>query len=600
MKRKEAVAALVAGALIVFALLTVFAIELSDNQAKSKQDIEARVHERSVLAGALIDSLFDSTVKSIPQDAKTFGARTVPSSLLDKQAGRNAYAVLLTSAGGVVAGSRGFTAQARADLAQSATLKLLRTGKLPWALGNVLPYGKTGVINYGLALPTPSGERYLLTGFVPSALDNFLAGDLRQIPGVKGAHNYVLDGRGVVISSTNPARPTGYVFHTPTQLDVLGHNHGDVSAHYFDQVRLTNSTWRILLVAPNGPLFASVSGLRHWLPWLIFIAFGLVAIATLFLARRTLRDSDRVTEANAQLTEANSELAEAKLRLEETIGALAASNGALELTNSELERRARELARSNAELDQFASIASHDLQEPLRKVRTFTERITKTEAENLSERGIDYLQRANASAERMQRLIEDLLRYSRVSTQGRPFTQVDLGRVTDEVLDDLDDQIQRSGATVRRGDLPRINADASQMRQLIQNLVSNALKFTRPNVPPEVEIDGKAESGWVTFTVGDNGIGFDPQYSRRIFRVFERLHGRGSYAGTGIGLALCRKIAERHGGTVVAQSVLDQGSTFTVTMQAQRTEAVSDVPASGETGSAPAPAAVKEEPYVAA
>jgi signal transduction histidine kinase len=599
MKRKEAVAALVAGALIVFALLTVFAVELSDNQAESKQDIESRVHERSVLAAALIDSLFDSSVKSIPQDAKTFGAGTVSTSLMDEQAGRNAYTVLVNAAGGVIASSRGFTAQAQADLAQSAALELLRTGKAPWALGNVLPYGKAGVIDYGLALPTPLGERYLLTGFVPAALDNFLAGDLRQISGVKGSHNYILDGRGVVISSTNPARPTGYLFHTPAQLDVLGHNKGDIQGHYFDQVRLTNSTWRVVLAAPDGPLFASISGLRRWVPWLIFIAFGLVAIATLFLARRTLRDSDRVQEANAQLIDANGELAQAKTRLEETIGALAESNGALEVTNSELERRARELARSNAELDQFASIASHDLQEPLRKGRTFTERITKTEAENLSERGVDYLQRANASAERMQRLIEDLLRYSRVSTQGRPFTQVELGRVTDEVLDDLDDQIQRSSAIVRAGKLPRVNADASQMRQLIQNLVSNALKFTRPGVTPEVEIDGKAESGWVTLTVRDNGIGFDPQYSRRIFRVFERLHGRGSYAGTGIGLALCRKIAERHGGTVVAESVPDQGSTFTVTMQAQRTEAVSDAPSVDEPEPEPAQAP-KEEPYVAA
>jgi signal transduction histidine kinase len=597
MKRKEAVAALVVGAAIVLGLLTVFAIELSDNQAKSKHDIESRVHERSVLAGALIDSLFQSSLKSIPQDAKTFGTSNVSQSLMAKQAAKNLYAVLLNASGSVVAASPGFTAQARADLTSSATLKLLRAGRDPWALGNVLPYGKTGVINYGLALPTPLGERYLLTGFAPEALDGFLASDLRQIPGVKGAHNYILDGRGVVITSTNPARPTGYVFHTPAQLDVLGHNSGDVSAHYFDQVRLTNSTWRVLLVAPDGPLFASISGLRRWVPWLIFMAFGFVAILTLFLARRALRDSDRVGEANAQLTAANGELAQAKARLEETIGALAESNGALEATNAELERRARELARSNAELDQFASIASHDLQEPLRKVRTFTERITKTEAENLSERGLDYLQRANASAERMQRLIEDLLRYSRVSTQGRPFTQVDLGRVTNEVIDDLDDQIQRSGATVRAGELPSINADSSQMRQLMQNLISNALKFTRPGVAPEVDIDGKSESGWVTVTVRDNGIGFDPQYSRRIFRVFERLHGRGSYAGTGIGLALCRKIAERHGGTVIAGSVPDQGSIFTVTMQAQRTEAVSDALPVDQ----PQPArATTEEPYVAA
>jgi signal transduction histidine kinase len=134
------------------------------------------------------------------------------------------------------------------------------------------------------------------------------------------------------------------------------------------------------------------------------------------------------------------------------------------------------------------------------------------------------------------------------------------------------------------------------MRQLLQNLISNAVKFWREGVTPEVYVDAKAESGWVTIEVRDNGIGFDPQYSRRIFRVFERLHGRGTYPGTGIGLALCRKIAERHGGTIAARSVPDEGSTFTVTMQTQRTEAVSDTPNAGDVESAPA---TTEEPYVA-
>jgi light-regulated signal transduction histidine kinase (bacteriophytochrome) len=290
------------------------------------------------------------------------------------------------------------------------------------------------------------------------------------------------------------------------------------------------------------------------------------------------------------------ELADAKVSLEEVNDELADSNRALGRSNEELERHARELVRSNAELDQFASIASHDLQEPLRKVRTFTERISETEADTLSERGIDYLRRANASAERMQTLIEDLLRYSRVSSQERPFAPVDLRRVTEDVLEDLSEHVNRTGAIVRVGSLPTIKADAPQMRQLLQNLISNAVKFRRESVTPEVDVESKVESGWVTITVRDNGIGFDPQYSRRIFRVFERLHGRGTYPGTGIGLALCRRIAERHGGTIVARSVPDEGSTFTVTMQTQRTEAVSDAPHTEDVNSPPA---TTEESYVA-
>jgi light-regulated signal transduction histidine kinase (bacteriophytochrome) len=146
------------------------------------------------------------------------------------------------------------------------------------------------------------------------------------------------------------------------------------------------------------------------------------------------------------------------------------------------------------------------------------------------------------------------------------------------VLDDLSELVQGTGARVEVGPLPTINADATQMRQLIQNLISNALKFRREDVEPHVRVTAGMDAGWLTLTVSDNGIGFDPQYRTRIFRVFERLHGRGAYPGTGIGLALCRKIAERHGGTVVADGVLGEGATFTVTLQTERTSPVSDAP----------------------
>jgi light-regulated signal transduction histidine kinase (bacteriophytochrome) len=327
---------------------------------------------------------------------------------------------------------------------------------------------------------------------------------------------------------------------------------------YYDQVPLTNSTWRIVLAAPNGPLFASISGLRKWIPWFIFICFAVFALAALALGRRVLRSADEVHEANARLALLNEEL---------------------ESTNETLERRARELARSNAELEQFASIASHDLQEPLRKVRTFTEQVRVIEADRLSERGRDYLDRANAAAERMQKLIEDLLKFSRVATHGRPFTSVDLAQVTRDVLEDLEAQIEHSGAMVSVGALPTISADALQMRQLTQNLISNAVKFRREGVTPEVSIDGTVAEDRVQLTVRDNGIGFEPQYARRIFRVFERLHGRGEYPGTGIGLALCRRIAERHGGTIVADSESGAGATFTLPMRQRHEELVVAEPA---------------------
>ncbi len=552
MRRREAGPVLVVAALVILALLAVFATELSSTQAKSKRDLEARVHERAVLAAALIDSLFQSVQQATPQDGRTYGTRTVSARTMDRARATDAYVVLLDGGAHVIAHSTGFTAQAKAELAHSAALALIRAGH-PYGLGNLIPYGKGGAIEFAVAFPTRYGARTLLSAFRPGALSSFLTADLLKIPGVAGARNYLLDGDDTVLASTNPAIQVGRAFGTPAQVKALGHSNADLDGQHYDQVSLSSSTWRIVLAAPNGPLFASISGLRKWVPWMILAAFALFGIAALALGRRLLRAADQVHEANARL-----ELV----------------NGLLATTNETLEHRARELARSNAELEQFASIASHDLQEPLRKVRTFTEQLTVTEADRLSDQGRDYLQRANSAAERMQKLIEDLLKYSRVATHARPFAPVDLSQVTRDVVDDLEVQIDHAGAVVRIGSLPTISADALQMRQLMQNLISNAIKFRREGVTPEVSIDATVADGQVRLSVCDNGIGFDPQYGRRIFRVFERLHGRGEYPGTGIGLALCRKIAERHGGCVVADATPGEGAMFTVTLPMRQREEV--------------------------
>ena len=551
-QRRNAIPPAFAAVSILVALLAVFAFELSNTQAKSKSDVSARVHERAVLAAALIDSLFETVNQQAPLDARRYGAAVVSDDLLDANRRQSLYLVLLDDSGRVLAHSRGFTKQAEANLADSAALRLVRSGR-PYGLGNVLPYGKEGVVNLAVVLRTAAGKRTLVTGFKPSALGTFIGGELAKIPGVKGARNYLVDGRRKVLASTDPARKAGYVFSDPAVAAVLARPSGQADGRYYDQAGIKNSTWRVVLTAPEGPLFASVSGLRKWVPWTIFVAFALVAIAALMLGRRTLRASDEINEKNAELGRVNAELAD---------------------TNAMLERRAAELARSNEELAQFASIASHDLQEPLRKVRTFTQQVTVMEADALSDKGRDYLERANAAAERMQKLIEDLLRFSRVSTHARPFAAVDLGTVMREVLGDLEVEVERSDATVLVGDLPVINGDELQLRQLMQNLLSNALKFRREDVAPEIAIDARVAGDTATITVRDNGIGFEPQYNRRIFRVFERLHGRGTYPGTGIGLALCRKIAERHGGSIVADGVPGAGSTFTVSLPTNQHEDV--------------------------
>ena len=240
---------------------------------------------------------------------------------------------------------------------------------------------------------------------------------------------------------------------------------------------------------------------------------------------------------------------------------------------------AEQLRRSNLELQDFASIASHDLQEPLRKIQAFGDRLKIKCSAGLGENGRDYLDRIQDAARRMQILLHDLLTLSRVTSKAQPFEPVDLHDIVHDVVSDLEVRIEQTSADVEIGALPTIDADPAQMRQLLQNLISNALKFQRPGVKPEVIIsakvlDNNAESlpgampgeEICQIMVRDNGIGFDEQYAERIFQVFQRLHSRSEYEGTGIGLAVCRKIAGRHGGAISAKSADGQGATFIVTM----------------------------------
>jgi len=234
-----------------------------------------------------------------------------------------------------------------------------------------------------------------------------------------------------------------------------------------------------------------------------------------------------------------------------------------------LVRKADELARSNAELEQFAFVASHDLQEPLRKIRSFGDRLKTKCAAILTEESADYLARMQNASARMQTLINDLLTFSRVISRTEPFVTVDLAQVTREVLSDLEVRIEKTGATVEVGELPQIDADPMQMRQLLQNLIGNALKFHPPEGKPKVQVRSEIfDGGWdgplCQLTVQDNGIGFEEKYLDRIFAVFQRLHGRQEYEGTGIGLAVCRRIVDRHKGRITAKSQPGEGATFII------------------------------------
>ncbi len=237
------------------------------------------------------------------------------------------------------------------------------------------------------------------------------------------------------------------------------------------------------------------------------------------------------------------------------------AQAAIQAANAELGRQAEELARSNAELQQFAYVASHDLQEPLRMVSSYTQLIVKRYGDKLDDDAKEFMEFVVDGAARMKRLIEDLLAYSRVGTRGQEFQPTDMEAALRKALINLRGSIEASGAKVTYGPLPVLDADGSQLVQLFQNLIGNAIKFKDAEVPRIHVSAEESEDAWV-LRIKDNGIGIDPQYFERIFVLFQRLHGKAEYPGTGIGLAICKKIIDRHGGYIWVESEPGHGSTF--------------------------------------
>ena len=236
-----------------------------------------------------------------------------------------------------------------------------------------------------------------------------------------------------------------------------------------------------------------------------------------------------------------------------------------------LAEKIRDLARSNAELEQFAYVASHDLQEPLRMVASYVQLLARRYQGKLDADADDFIGYAVDGASRMQVLINDLLAYSRVERKGRPFEPVDCEQVISYVLTDLEASIEQTQATITSDALPVVSGDIGQLTQVFENLLTNSIKF-HGDAPPRIHISAQRDGAWWRFSVRDNGIGIEPQYWERIFLIFERLHDRASYPGTGIGLAITKKIIERHGGQIEVRSEYGTGTEFLFTLPVQDEE----------------------------
>jgi len=259
-----------------------------------------------------------------------------------------------------------------------------------------------------------------------------------------------------------------------------------------------------------------------------------------------------------------------RAELAEQLDELRASHDEVEEAHAQVRAQAAELARSNRDLEQFAYVASHDLQEPLRKVAGFTQLLGKRYQGQLDERADQYIAFATDGAKRMQRLIQDLLLFSRVGRSEVRDVEVDLQQTLDAVLAESADTIADAGATVTHGRLPVVTGDPTLLRLVLTNVVGNALKFRRPDVPPHVHVSARETGeGWAV-AVTDNGIGIDPRYAERVFTIFQRLHSKEDYAGTGIGLALVQRVVEHHGGRVWVEPAPDGGTTVAWTLPHRR------------------------------
>ncbi|MEP0545307.1 MAG: ATP-binding protein [Rhodothermales bacterium] len=299
-----------------------------------------------------------------------------------------------------------------------------------------------------------------------------------------------------------------------------------------------------------------------------------VMLWRLLPAAIALPSPEQLRVANAQLEDANAQLEAAVAKLEEANARLEREVVERRRAEAALETTTVKLQRSNAELEHFASVASHDLQEPLRMVSSFLQLLQRRYADQLDETADEYIEYAVDGAKRMQVLIQNLLAYSRLGTRAEPFESVDTEAVVRDVADDLSVAIEEHGASLTVDDLPTVQADPTQLRQVFQNLIANALKF-RGETAPAVRVsavhtehvlaDDASAEGW-RFAVADNGIGIPAEHAERIFRIFQRLHTRDEYEGTGIGLAMCKKIVERHGGRIWFESEPGAGTTFYFTL----------------------------------
>ena len=522
----------------VLVLLAVAAFFLATTQAQQRDELRDRYADRLTVANALLDSLFRATfVGQTTGLTQRFGGSEVSTAELDRQvlASEAMWAAVIDASGRVLgASSRAPAGEVRLLAARQFVQKAFAGSG--YALGDVETGGTLPTAVRFFARSALAGSRTYVSAQAPATLSRFLESTLGPLPGVSGARAYIIDGNGHVVaglardSAPAPRRIAlllGALRRGPTG-SFVSENGED---RFYASQGISRSRWKLVVTVPEATLYESASGPSRWIPWIILAVSAVALLGIVALLRRLLQTTD-----------------------------------ALQRTNDELAFSNTELARSNADLEQFAYVASHDLSEPLRTVAGFSQLLAHRYGGQLDSEADLYIEHMGSGVQRMQALIDDLLRYSRVGREPLEPRRVDLDGLLDDVLDAIGSTIRERGAEVTRDDLPAVRGEPGQLAQVFQNLLVNALKFTAPDVTPRIHVSARREGRQARITVRDNGIGIPPEQRGQIFKMFGRLHPAEAYEGTGIGLALVQRIVERHGGRIWVEPAGGTGSRFTFTL----------------------------------
>jgi signal transduction histidine kinase len=530
---------------VVAALLAVAAAAwlLADSQGDQRRELRERYADRVEVATALIGSLLTVAYNGQREDAAERLSGPVTRAVLDAQArrGNAKYMLVLDATGRAIASSGGTPAGTAERLAQRPEfVRRALSSRGGYGLGDLRP---GDVIESAVAFPAqPEGARVVVSAAPARAFREFLQGALAPLPQGPEGRGWVFDRNGALISSVNvqPGLTPDRELVRRSLREPMGEftSPSTGQERFFAAGSIPESQWRIVAGVSRDDLYATASGWARWTPWLILAVGAAALLGIVALLRRLLRTRGRLHQANAGLEES-------RLRLEE---------------------RAAELERSNADLEQFAYAASHDLSEPLRTVAGFSQLLASRYRGKLDEEANEMITYMSDGVERMQQLIDDLLLYSRVGRAPLHEDRVDLNEVLADARAWMRPAVAEARAEISSDALPVVRGERGQLTQVMQNLLANAIKFTAPGVTPVIHVSAAAVDGEWRIAVADNGIGVDPAQEEAIFKMFGRLHPADAYPGTGIGLALVKRIVERHGGRIWVERGTKGGSVFVFTL----------------------------------